>query len=63
MRIAKATRDGKHGNIPDELRQQAVKLLENYRVGQITKALRRAYTFKATKFCTNKQHKCTTLST
>jgi transposase-like protein len=34
------TRASKHVNIPDELRQQAVKLLENYRVGQITKALR-----------------------
>lgn len=34
------TRTSKHVNIPDELRHQAVKLLENYRVGQITKALR-----------------------
>ncbi|WP_413282501.1 hypothetical protein [Vibrio sp. MA40-2] len=34
------TRASKHGNIPDERRHQAVKLLEKYRVGQITKALR-----------------------
>lgn len=34
------TRTSKHVNIPDELRQQAVKLLEDYRIGQITKALR-----------------------
>lgn len=34
------TRTSKHANIPDKLRQQAVKLLEDYRIGQITKALR-----------------------
>ena len=33
-------RINKHVNIPDELRQQAVKLLEDYRIGQVTKALR-----------------------
>ena len=34
------TRINKHVNIPDELRQQAVDLLEDYGGGQITRALR-----------------------
>ena len=34
------TRIHSHANIPEELRQQAVKLLEDYRIGQVTKALR-----------------------